>query len=680
MTRKINRREFLRLSSVAVLGTVIAACATEPQVAEDAVVQEAETQSEAAPAPVVADAEGEPPMLAERVAAGELPPKDERLPVSPMVVTGREAIGQYGGEVRMVHFDPVWFVSQYGWNADRMLHYADEDLQTLVPNVLESWEVSDDGTSYTIHMREGMKWSDGEPFTTADFEFWWNDFVNTENLGSPSWHWRHGGSLAQVDIIDDHTFRVTFAAPFGQFAAHLTRWHMGQDFILPKHYLQQFHAAYTDEATLNQMAKDASLETWQQLFLSKAGWGITIWQGPSHVTEFPSISPWIIVDQPEEGLFIWERNPYYWKVDEAGNQLPYLDNIRIDYVSTTEAVTQKIIQSELDYVGPHDVTIARYPLYKENEEAGNFIVGDYLSCMTDRYTLYPQHTLSDKVLEEIVNHPNFVKALSIAIDREEINQSLFFGLAKMGQLGPMPSSKYYKEDYGQAWAQYDPDMANQLLDEIGLDQRDSEDFRLRSDGERLRFNIEHAGVRVGVSTNEFTEMVVNFWRAVGIDATTKEEQESLYNERLQNGEVHCGVWHADRCTDLLLPLEMRWYIPVAAGQGGPSSAWSNWYNAANKDAEGLVQPPDYIQQLYAWHDEMNTVTDENERVALGQKIFDYLAENPLSIGSVLESPAPLIFNKNMRNLPRAKVPVGWDTYGISTYHPEAFFYEGGQRA
>jgi peptide/nickel transport system substrate-binding protein len=683
--RKINRREFLRLSTTAAIGAVVAAaCAPEPEVVtpEEAGVAEV---AEAQPA-VVEVAEGETPegymepsMLVERANAGELPPIEERLPVNP-VVLARPEIGQYGGEVRMIHFDPVWFVSNYGWNAERMLIYSDTDLKTLVPNIFESWEVSEDGKTFTFHMREGMKWSDGEPLTTEDVAFWWFDFATRDDLGSTSWHWRFGGELAELEVVDDYTFKVTFAAPFGQFPAHLTRWHMGQDFLLPKHYLKQYHVAYTDQAELDKMAQELGVENWQQVFFNKGAWGITIWQGPANVTEHPSLSPWVIKEQPEEGLFIWERNPYYWKVDQAGNQLPYFDNLRIDFVASTEIVTQKIIQGELDYVGPHDVSIARYPLYKENEEGNNYIVGDYLSCMTDRYTLFPQHNLEDKVLEEIVNHPNFVKALSVAIDREEINQSLYFGLARMGQLGPMPNSKYYKEAYGTAWAQYDPELANQLLDEMGLDQRDSEDFRLRPDGERLRYNIEHSGARVGVSTHEFTEMVVTFWRAIGIDATTKEEQESLYNERLVNGQVHCGVWHADRCTDLLLPLEWRWYIPVQINQGGPAQKWAQWFNAADREAEGLEEPPQEIKQLYEWHAQLNSTPDEDERVALGQNIFDYLAENPLSIGSVLESPAPLILNKNMRNLPRPKVPVGWDTYGISTYHPEAFFYEGGQRA
>jgi hypothetical protein len=144
--------------------------------------------------------------------------------------------------------------------------------------------------------------------------------------------------------------------------------------------------------------------------------------------------------------------------------------------------------------------------------------------------------------------------------------------------------------------------------------------------------------------------------------------------------VQCTVWHADRCTDLLLPLEMHWYIPTAQGQGGASSLWARWFEAADKTAEGLVEPPEQIKKYYDLFAQMTSTSDEDERVKFGQEIFDGLAENPLGIGLILECPAPLVFNKNMRNLPPSKAVIGWDTYGNSTYHPEAFFYEGGQRA
>ena len=206
-------------------------------------------------------------------------------------------------------------------------------------------------------------------------------------------------------------------------------------------------------------------------------------------------------------------------------------------------------------------------------------------------------------------------------------------------------------------------------------------MRTRKDGSPLKYNIENAGIRVGPVVPKFCEMIVSYWREVGIDATTKEIQESLYNERLQNGQIHVGVWHADRCSDMLLHIEPQWFIPTSNGsQGGPDAKWGQWYLAADKKAAGLVEPPADIKKLLDTFDKMTSTVDENERVKFGQEIFDYLAKNPLEIGTVLECPAPLCFNKNLRNLPKAKSYIGWDSYGLSTYHPEAFFYEGGKRA
>lgn len=681
--RTFKRREFLQLSAVAAAGAAAAACAGPTAPPPTAEVVEKTVEVPVQVTVVAQPTVPEPPMLADRVARGELPPLEERLPVNPFVVGGRDAIGVYGGEVRMIHFDTVWSVDTYDWYTDRMLQYSDIDLRTLVPNMIESWEGSEDGTTYTIHMREGMKWSDGEPLTTEDVDFWWNDWATVEGLG-----WV-GAAFAgiqnqwpTIEIIDDYTFRVKFDYPFGIFPHLLTRHPGGfpaEGPFMPKHFLKDFHADYADAADLQAMMTDLGLETWQQVLNRFCQWGMNIWQFPEYAKDMPTLAPWIPVAYPAEGLVLFERNPYYWKVDVLGNQLPYIDTHRLEYLASTEAMDIKMIGGELDWLGMHDVTIAKYPLYVENKEQGHYIVGDYLSCMTDRYTLFPRHTLpNDPVLEEIVNHPNWVKALSVAIDRNEINEALFYGLARVGQLAPMPNSKYYKEKYGTAWAQYDPDLANRLLDEMGLDKRDSEGYRLRPDGQRLTYNIEHAGIRVGASVAEFTEMVCTYWREIGIDATTKEIDEALYNQRMMADEVHVGVWHADRCTDMLLPLQMQWYVPTGdPGQGGASAAWQRWYAAADKT--DLPEPPEAIKQLFAWVDEMRAVVDEDERVAIGQKIFDYLAENPLAIGIVLESPCPLIINKNLLNLPRPKVPIGWDTYGINTYHPAAFFYEGGQR-
>jgi len=707
VSRKLKRREFLKLSSVAALGAVVAGCAPAPTpvppaevlltqtpaVVEKVVTQQVQVTVE------VPTKRAEPPMLADLVKSGKLPPVDERLPQTPVVVGGRDAIGVYGGEVRMIHYDPVWLVSNYDWMAERLLHYLDIDLRTLVPNIFEGWEVSPDGTTFTFKMRKGLKWSDGQPVTTEDVRYFIEDvWFNKDLNASPMWQIRFDGKTnntnAKLDVIDDFNFKLTFAAPFGALPAHLTRWEIGNwpSILGPSHYYKQYHNKYTDQAKLDQMAKDNKLDTWVQLYNQRCGpsqWGLGYWQVPDWMktTPYPTLSPWILKDMPGAGLFTFERNPYYWKIDLSGNQLPYIDNMRMDYITTTDAAKLKLAQNELDAMGMHDVTMAEYPFYKDNQAKGNFQVMDYISCMSDRDVFFPQHvifledgTTRDTVLEEIVNHPDFVKALSMAVDRDEINQSLLFGTARMGQLSPMPSSKYFKEKYATAWAQFDKAEANKLLDGMGLTQKNAQGIRLRKDGKPLTYIIEQGGLRVGPLTPKVSEMIASYWRDIGIDATTKEVDSSLLQTRMNNGQVHCTVWHADRCTDLLLPLEMHWYIPTAGGQGGASSNWAAWWAAADKTAAGLIEPPDQIKKYYDLFAQMTSTTSEDDRVKYGQQIFDGLAETPLAIGLILECPAPLLYNKNMRNLPRPKATMGWDTYGNSTYHPEAFFYEGGTRA
>lgn len=712
MKREIHRREFLKLSATAVIGAVAVACSTPPAEAPSqptAVPAEATkvpaeatkipptvapTKAPEVVATVPASAYKDPPLLASRVAAGDLPAIEERLPENPYVVSNREAVGVYGGDIRMTHFDSgVWFTSSYDLNSDRLLQYSDEDYRTIYANVLESFEVTPDGKEWTFHLRKGMKWSDGEPMTTEDVRFWWEDMqTNTDVQGAPDWQFRFGGENMKVDIVDDFTYKFTFAVPFGNFAAHMTRWHNNSNGpFYPSHFLKRFHNKYADQATLDAAVADAGVADWITLFRNWKDWGVGMWQGPTFgsvtVMEYPVANPWHIIDNPSEGLYLWERNPYYWKVDVEGNQLPYIDTMRYDYVANLEANKLKMAQGELDLVGQHDVTIADYPFYKENEASGNYVVADLSSCMGDRYVFFPQHyvNLEDGTPDTgwndlIQNNPEFLQALSVAVDRDELNESNFYGLALPGQICPHPTSRYFKEEYGTAWATFDPDKANELLDSIGC-TKGADGKRVRPDGKPLTILIEHAGARVGPACARIAEMFASYWTAVGIESTPKEIQESLYNERMNNSQVYCGVWHADRCTDMLIHIQPQWYIPTADGQQGTcSNAWTRWYQAADKTVEGLIEPPQFIKDLYEDFAQMTSVVSEDERVMWGQKIFDFLAERPLEIGIIQSGPAPLLFNKNLRNLPKAGSPMGWDTYGLSTYHPEAFYYEGGVRA
>lgn len=689
MARILKRRDFIKLSSLAALGTVVAACApkvdapvvepTAAPMAADTKAPEPTKATEATKADVPATPKevGEPPLLADRVKSGKLPPLQERLPVQPLVVSNRDAIGQYGGEIREIMFDPIWWTSAYDILVERMMNYSDQDTSVIVPNVMESWEVTPDGKTWSFKLRKGMRWSDGEPLTTEDVRFWWEDHMaNTDINSAPWWQFRFGGENMKVDIPDDYSFSFTFAAPFGNFAAHMTRWTGNDGVLFPSKYLKQFHAKYTDKAKLEAAAKENKLETWVQYYNSKVVPGV--WGGPTGILDFPNFMAWHVIDTPKEGLYKWERNAFYWKVDTDGNQLPYIDTLRFDYAASTEVTKLKIAQSELDIVGQHDVTMMEYPYYKENEPKANYMVGDYISCMGDRVTVFPYHTIADDPgLTEIVRDYRWAEALSMAIDREEINQIIFYGTAKMGQMSPMPASKYYKPEYGTAWANFDKDAANKLLDDMGL-KKGADGMRTRPDGSKLTYTIEHSGIRVGPAVPKICEMISAYWRDVGIDASSKEIQDSLLVERKRNAQIQATVWHADRCTDMLLHIEPQWFIPTSdGGQGGPDAKWGQWYLAPDKKAEGLVEPPDDVKKLLATFDQMTAAVDENERVKLGQTIFDYLQKNPLEIGLVLECPAPLLFNKKMKNLPKPKAYIGWDSYGLSTYIASAFFYEGG---
>jgi peptide/nickel transport system substrate-binding protein len=704
--REVKRRAFLKVSAVAVLGTAATACGAKEKIVTQIVTQEVEKIVEATKivekevekqvqvTVEVPKSIAEPPFFQAKVAAGKLPPIDERLPESPVVVGGREAIGVYGGEIRMSHFDPTWWTSCYDLTSERLFQYSDSDFRTIYANVLESWEVTSDGKEWTFHMRKGEKWSDGEPMTSEDVRFWWEDMqMNKDIQTAPDWQFRFGGEPMKVDIIDDFTYKFTFAAPFGNFAAHMTRWHENTGGpIYPSHFLKKYHNKYADKATLDAMVAERKVDSWVNVFNDWKQWGTGTWWGPTWgglvgtVKDYPVNCAWMVVDNPSEGIYLWERNPYYWKVDLVGNQLPYIDTLRYDYVANVEANKLKIAQGELDIVGQHDVTIADYPFYKENEATSNYQVADLISCMSDRYVYFPQHYVvnEDKTPDEgwnklIQENPEFIQALSVAIDRNEINESLFYGLASVGQICPIPSSKYYKPKYGTAFAQYDPTLAGTLLDKIGC-TKGSDGMRVRPDGKPLQIMVEHAGSRVGPVAAQMTEMITTYWRDIGIDATGKEILENLYNDRMNNYMVYCGLWHADRCTDMLVHIEPQWYIPTATGQGGACTAWAKWYLAADKTTAGLIEPPQWMKDLYGYFEQMTSVVSEDERVQWGQKMFDYLADRPLEIGLLTQCPAPLLFNKNLRNLPRPKTLIGWDTWGLSTHHPEGFFFEGGVRA
>lgn len=610
----------------------------------------------------------EAPMLADLVKAKKLPPVEERLPKNPVIIEPTEEIGKYGGTLRMIHMAPESFVSNYDWWVERALRISARDRKTIEPNVIESWKMSKDGTEFTLKIREGLKWSDGAPVTTEDVRFWYEDILNNKEITPvfPRRPWSHGGKPVKCEIVDKYTFKLKFAKPFGTFPLWLSRIDVGNSIIVPSHALKKYHIKYAKKEDLEKLMKEYKYEQWFQLF-ARFSDDAGPWDATKEVN-WPTLQPWVVTSYPSPGTVLLERNPFYWKIDTAGNQLPYIDKIRIELANQVETVNMKIIAGELDWVGQHDVSIAYYPIYKKHEKDGNYRVLLWEGTMTDKYVLEINLTHADPVMRKIIQNPLFRRALSLAINREEINNVLYFGLAKPSAATVVPWSAYYEEKFAKAYAQYDPKEANKLLDAMGLSKKDKEGFRLRPDGKRLSIVITHAGTRVGAATAKFADMIVDYWKAVGIDARQNQVDEQLWWAKLQANELDCWIWHMDRTTDMLFPIDPIWFVPIQQWHGH-APLWERWYETQGAQGE---KPPENILKLYDIYEKMQETLSEKDRIRLGKMLLDYNARDPQVIGVATDVPVPLVVSNRLRNVPEKGV-IGWDTWGVSLYHPEHFF-------
>ena len=426
----------------------------------------------------------ESPMFRIRVAAGELPPVEERLPEEPLVIKPAEEIGQYGGTIRVVAMD-----IEHNGSRPVVLIMAKETMlrldplgETILPNIAKDWKLSKDAKTLTLYLRKGMKWSDGVPFTADDVMFWYEDIKLNDELTPVKLEvWSPGGEFMKMEKIDDYTVRIHFAKPH-PLAARLIAYGDADSFYACKHYLKQFHPRYVPIEKLKKMAKEEGVDFWYQLFLSKYIYPLT--HDVYRPARYPTLAAYVSVEKKlDHGL--GERNPYYWKVDTEGNQLPYCDKHLVVAVMDPEARTGKIMSGEIDFDGvntrPSDL-----PLYQANAEKGDYRILMYKSGFASEAYFMPNQTCRDPVLRKIFRDIRFRQALSVAINRQEINQSIFFGLGIPGQLTISPfATKWYKEEFGRAYAQYDPREANRLLDEMGLKWDKDDRWRLRSDGNKL---------------------------------------------------------------------------------------------------------------------------------------------------------------------------------------------------
>jgi len=603
------------------------------------------------------------PMLHTKVASGELPAVEKRLPEKPVVIEPIEEIGQYGGIVHVVTSDPNQI--EDGWSfigLDTMLRYA-RDGFTIVGNIAENWEFSEGGKVLTLHLRKGIKWSDGVPFTANDIMFWYEDILLNKEITpvKPVWGiWVVDGELMKVEKIDDYTVRFRTIAPYPTALYDLLNMFEGRIYY-PKHYLKRWHPRYTSKEKLEKLVKEAGYEDWYLLFIAKKAQCTNLNTGD---VGYPTLLPYVL-EQKKPGEWIFVRNPYFWEVDPEGNQLPYIDRLHVSLVEDLEVMNMKAINGELDLVG-FSTTLDNYPLYMENSERGNYHTLLWPGFYGSACAFMPNLTCKDPVLRKILWDRRFRIALSLAINRKEINDTLFFGKGAPCQATVIRESEFFDEKFFEAYTEYNPEKANKLLDEMGLDKRDEEGYRLRPDGKRLYLLVEFwsgEGPKASIG-----ELVKPQWAEIGIDATWKEEERAFLSTKVDANEVDItteALWACDSGY-FLSTGSTGWFVPPLSQNA--NKPWAAWYLSGGESGE---EPPEVMKKILNLFDKMLVTFDKKEQLRLGKEILRLQAENLWVIG-IVRIPSCILVKNDLRNIPEKGVwGTGWGFMNIS-YSEQCF--------
>jgi peptide/nickel transport system substrate-binding protein len=627
---------------------VLAACATAAPAPE---AQEVEQPApEAQPAAKAEEAEAMPskyteaPILAEMVKAGQLPPLEERLPKDPFVVGPGVLVladdlpdwqpGQYGGTIRAAHAVADWAPDIFVMTNESLLSAPSLTVQDIRGNILKDFEVSDDNKVFTFHMREGLKWSDGEPVTSEDIRFTYEDFLLNEKLNPvfPN-RYRTGGAPSgdpmTLEIIDDYTFKISFSQPYGGFLRQIVieKWVGYTELLKPAHYLKQFHADYTSMDDLKPLLEEQGLkDEWWQLFNTK---DCQNWFLPRpKCIGFPALTPWVIVESGQPGVLAFERNPYYYKVDTEGKQLPYIDKLVSVQAEDVEAVNLKVLTGEVDFLR-ESTGLVKIPLYKENEDKAGFKV-HILDMHVDSSTLFLNETFDNEVWRQISQDVRFREALSTAINRDELIESIYYGFAS----SPLVTA-------GEANATYDPEKANQLLDDVGLKEKNADGFRLGPDGQVFSILLEHGAHAPDIAP--VAELVAEYFKDVGLDVQVKQIDSQLWGQRTNANELQATVfWSHDQGWD------DNWTGDVINRAG---RNWHLWYTTNGAEGE---EPPDWVKQAYEidakrW----SSVSGSDEYNQLKEDGYAWSRDNLAQITLVESVKYPMIASQKLGNIPKA---------------------------
>ncbi|MBP1775760.1 MAG: Twin-arginine translocation pathway signal [candidate division NC10 bacterium] len=621
----------------------------------------------------------EAPMLAELVKAGKLPPVDKRIPEEPMVVKPVHSIGRYGGTWRRGFTGPG--DSENGnriVSTDKILFW-DYTGTKVMPCIAKDYKVSDDGKVVTIFLRKGMKWSDGQPFTADDFVFWYEDiYLNKDIQPTPNPDFMVNGKPGRLTKRDEYTVMFEFpeanylfvdilAGSTAMGGGQATQQHNGRTMgaYMPAHYLKQFHPKYVAKDELDKKAKAMGFDGWVSLIKNRWDWRLN--------PELPVVGPWKTVTPINTPTWTMERNPYYYGIDSEGNQLPYIDKITMALAENLEVLNLRAIAGGYDLQERH-TALSKLPVFLENRGKGNYDVRLDPALNGSDATLQINNTYeADAEIAKWIHTREFRRALSLGIDRDQLNETFWLGVGTAGSVAPSESMPYSPgPEWRKKWSTYNPKQANEFLDKLGLAKKDGEGYRLRTDGKgRIRLELLTAAGSF-IPHTQICEMIKQQWKKIGIDADVKEIERNLFFTRINNNEHQIAVWLNDG-TEVLY-LFPRHALPVDTVEAllGPQIA--RWYASGGTQGKE-PKDPQLKKALELFRSAAGKKPQERYKIA--QEIWKIMVDEQFSIGTVGQSPAAMgvrIVSKKLGNIPARQVNAQHARTPCSS-HPATFYYK-----
>ncbi len=599
---------------------------------------------------------------AAEVDAGDLPPIQDRLPQEPLVVDlaakGRE-FGTPGGTLRtmVTRSKDIRQMVVYGYA--RLVGF--DENYTIVPDLLASFE-NDGNRKFTLKLRDGHKWSDGTPFTSEDFRYWWEDVANNELLspsGPPDFLIVEG-NLPTVSFPDETTVVYEWDDPNPDFLQSLAQ--ARPPFIYrPSEFLKQYHEKYADQEDLAFAVEDARVKSWAALHNKLDN----LYKFDNH--ELPTLQPWLNASSGKKIRHNFVRNPYYHRIDTNGVQLPYIDVVEMEIVAPG-LVAAKTNAGESDLQG-RGLAFRDASILKKGEAQGDYKTVLWKTGVASQIAIYPNLNFEDEAWRNILRDVRVRRALSLAIDRQTINQALYFKLAQPGAMSVLPASPFYSEENANAWAEFDIDQANALLDEVGLDQRDKYGTRLLPDGRPMELVIETAGERQEVENA--LQIVTDTWREIGVKLVMRPLDRDILRNRVFAGNTMASVWfgwddgipQAHTSPAYLAPTDqvfLAW------------PKWGQYYQTGGEVGEAPDMPE--AERLMTLAHDWEIATTDDERAAVWSEMLNIHAEQLYAIGILNGAPQPIVVSNRLRNVPEQAMWAWEPGAHFGVHRPDEFFF------